>query len=66
MKNEKYIVFPESRYINSNPVYMLIKTEYTVILETFNNSLSQFNNFLCLQFLFTSRTFIATIFYYIH
>ena len=35
----------------------LIKIEYTVTLKTFRQQPSQFNNFTCLQFLFTSRTF---------
>ena len=46
-------------------IYILIQIKYTVILKT---SLSQFNNFTCLQSLFTSRTFYCynlLYFYYI-
>ena len=47
---------------------MLIKTEYTVIfnLNTFRNSFSQFHNFTCLQFIFTSGNFYCYNFLLLH
>ena len=45
-------------------IYMLIKTAYNS--KSFDNSLSQFHNFTCLQFIFTSRTFYCYNFLLLH